>query len=98
MNKNYFSIDEDFNKIINTVLSDKNIVSINPISTGWTNIVFEVATNEGNFFFRFPRDDFWIRTIVKDYEFSKYIYGKTDFNTVKLELFYDNGRPFSMHK
>ena len=33
MDKNYFSIDEDFNKIINTVLSDKNIVSINPIST-----------------------------------------------------------------
>ena len=98
MQKKYFSLDEDFNKIINNVLSDKNIVSINPISTGWTNIVFEVATNEGNFFFRFPRDDFWIRTIVKDYEFSKYIYGKTDFNTVKLELFYDNGRPFSMHK
>lgn len=96
--KNYFSLDEDFEKIIRTTLSDKNITSINPISTGWTNIVFEVATTEGNFFFRFPRDDFWIRTIVKDYEFSKFIYGKTDFNTVKLELFYDNSRPFSVHK
>lgn len=98
MDKNYFSINEDFNKIINNTLSDKIVISINPISTGWTNIVFEVKTNESNFFFRFPRDDFWIRTIVKDYEFSKYIHGKTDFNTVKLQLFYDNDRPFSVHK
>jgi len=98
MEKNYFSLDEDFDTIIKKVLLDKKIVAINQISTGWTNIVFEVETNDGNYFFRFPRDDFWIRTIVKDYEFSKFIYGKTDFNTVKLELFYDNGRPFSMHK
>lgn len=98
MVKNYFSLDEDFEKIIKNTFNDKEINSINPISTGWTNIVFEVSTNEGNFFFRFPRDDFWIRTIVKDYEFAKFIYGKTDFNTVKLELFYDNDRPFSVHK
>ena len=98
MEKDHFSLDEDFNKIIKTALKDKEIIKIDPISTGWTNIVFEVTTTEGNYFFRFPRDDFWIRTIVKDYEFSKFIYGKTDFNTVKLELLYDNGRPFSMHK
>lgn len=98
MDKNYFSLDEDFDNIIRNALKDKDIISINPISTGWTNIVFEAETNDGNYFFRFPRDDFWIRTIVKDYEFSKFIYGKTDFNTVKLELLYDNGRPFSMHK
>ena len=98
MIKNYFSLDENFEGIIKNTLKNKEITSINKISTGWTNIVFEVATNEGNFFFRFPRDNFWIRTIVKDYEFAKYVHGKTDFNTVKLELFYDNGRPFSVHK
>lgn len=98
MVKNYFSLDENFEKIIRNTLHDKDIDSINQISTGWTNIVFEVSTNEGNFFFRFPRDDFWIRTIVKDYEFAKFIHGKTDFNTVSLELFYDDGRPFSVHK
>ena len=98
MLKNYFSLDEDFEKIIKNALKNEEIVRIKPISTGWTNIVFEVSTkNNGDFFFRFPRDDFWIRTIVKDYEFSKFIYNKTDFNTVKLELLYDNGRPFSMH-
>ncbi len=98
MKKDYFSLDEDFTKIIITALSDKNISSIKPISTGWTNIVFEVSTDSGNYFFRFPRDNFWLRTIVKDYEFSKYISGKTDFQTVKLDLKYDNNRPFSIHK
>jgi aminoglycoside phosphotransferase (APT) family kinase protein len=98
MNKNFFTLDEDFEKIIKNTLPDKTINSIKSITTGWTNIVFEVTTTDGNYFFRFPRDDFWIRTIVKDYEFSKFISGKTDFNTVKLNLFYDNGRPFSVHK
>lgn len=98
MEKNYFSLDENFNNIIKNSLSDKNITEIIPISTGWTNIVFEAETNDGDYFFRFPRDDFWTRTIEKDYEFSKFIEGKTYFNTVKLDLQKDNQRPFSIHK
>lgn len=98
MNNTYFNLNDNFEKIIKNTLNDKQILNLKQIPTGWTNIVYEVETNEGNFFFRFPRDEFWSRTIVKDYEFSKYIYSKTDFNTVKLELFYDNGRPFSVHK
>lgn len=98
MAKNYFTLDEDFETIIKNTLPNKTISSIHSVTTGWTNIVYEVCTNDGDFFFRFPRDDFWIRTIVKDYEFAKFIYGKTDFHTVKLELLYDNGRPFSLHK
>lgn len=94
----YFSLDENFNKMIEMSLPDKKINSINPISTGWTNIVFEADTNDGNYFFRFPRDDFWIRTIEKDYEFASYINGKTKYNTVNLKLLNDNSRPFSMHK
>lgn len=96
--QNYFSLDEDFNKIIETSLKGKEINSITPISTGWTNIVFEVGTNDGNYFFRFPRDDFWIRTIVKDCEFSNYINGKTSFNTVLLKQQSNNNRAFSIHK
>lgn len=98
MIKNYFTLDEDFENIIKNALSNTKINKFNMISTGWTNIVYEVSTDKGNFFFRFPRDDFWSRTIVKDYEFSTYIYGKTDFKTVKLKLLYDNGRPFTMHE
>ncbi len=98
MEKNYFSLDENFNNIIKNSLNDKNITEIVPISTGWTNIVFEAETNDGDYFFRFPRDDFWTRTIEKDYEFSNFINGKTYFNTVKLDLKTDNQRPFSIHK
>lgn len=94
----YFSLDENFNKIIEKSLPDKQINSVKPVTTGWTNIVFEVTTNDGNYFFRFPRDDFWIRTIVKDCQFSNYINGKIDYNTVLLKQFEDNNRAFSIHK
>lgn len=99
MEKVYFELDEDFNSIIKNTLKDEEIKRVDKISTGWTNIVYNVETDKGEYFFRFPRDEFWARTIVKDCEFAKYIHGKTDFNTVNLQLKYDkNNRPFSMHK
>lgn len=98
MEKNYFSLDENFDDIIKKSLNNKNINEIIPVSTGWTNIVFEAKANDGDYFFRFPRDDFWTRTIEKDYEFSNFIDGKTYFNTVKLNLKRNNQRPFSIHK
>ena len=98
----YFLIDEDFNKIINSTLRNntnaKEIKKLSPISTGWTNIVYKVYTDEGNYYFRFPRDIFWEKTIVKDYQFARFIKGKTSFTTVDLQLAYDNSRPFSFHK
>ena len=102
MEKNFFVLDEDFNTIIKDTLTKEfgvsNIENIKFISTGWTNIVYEVKADNGSYFFRFPRDDFWERTIVKDYEFAKYINGKTSFKTVDLHLGYDKERPFSIHK
>jgi homoserine kinase type II len=98
MVKKYFSLDENFDKMIENALPGKKINSVMPVSTGWTNIVFEVNTDDGNYFFRFPRDDFWVRTIVKDCQFANYIYGKTKFNTVDLRLKKDNSRAFSVHK
>ena len=98
MESKFFKIDDDFKTIISKALTNVKINSMKLIPTGWTNIVYEVETECGDYFFRFPRDEFWSRTIVKDYEFAKFIYKKTDFNTIKLELMYDNRRPFSMHK
>ena len=49
--KTYFTLDEDFNQIIDNYLGDKKITDIRPISTGWTNIVYEVATDERKLFF-----------------------------------------------
>lgn len=98
MKDRYFRLSDNFREIISKVIADKKIDTMTLIPTGWTNIVYEVKTDNGSYFFRFPRDEFWSRTIVKDYEFTQYIYGKTNFNTIKLELFYDNERPFSMHK
>ena len=98
----FFSLDEDFNNIIIKELTNKfdvkKIYSMEQISTGWTNIVYMVKADNGNYYFRFPRDDFWEKTIVKDYEFAKYIQGKTSFKTVDLKLGYSNDRPFSIHK
>jgi len=98
MDNIYFKVDEDFSTIIKNALKDEEILNMNLITTGWTNIVYEVETTSGNYFFRFPRDEFWSRTIVKDCEFAGYIYNKTNFNTCKLELKTDKGRPFSIHK
>ncbi len=96
-----FRLDDDFNKIISDTLKDEGIDKVNKIetiSTGWTNMVFEAYTDKGNYFFRFPRDKFWARTIVKDYEFAKFIYGKTKYQTSDLNLGFDNRRPFTYHK
>ena len=102
MVNNFFVLDEDFNSIIKNTLTNefdvKEIQNIKFISTGWTNIVYEVKADNGSYFFRFPRDDFWERTIVKYYEFAKFIKGKTSFKTCELFLGYDKDRPFSVHK
>ena len=99
MIKKFFVPDEDFASMIERSIPDGEVKNLNLISTGWTNIVYEAETTKGDsYFFRFPRDDFWIRTIVKDCEFANYINGKTTYKTSDLKLKNDNNRFFSMHK
>ena len=99
MEKIYFELDENFDNIIKNALDNEKIERIEKISTGWTNIVYNVKTDNGEYFFRFPRDEFWSRTIIKDCEFAQYIHNKTDFDTVNLQLKYDSkNRPFSIHR
>ena len=48
----FFKSDENFDKIIADTLKGKKIVKANQITTGWTNIVYEVETDDGNYFFQ----------------------------------------------
>ena len=95
MCKNYFEITDNFEKIISTKV--KNIYEINQIKNGWTNFVFEVRTNKKIYIFRFPRNSFFSDALIKECEFSKFIYNKTSFITNKLKLCYFEGKPFSIH-
>lgn len=98
---NFFVVNDDFESIIKKSLRsvDDEFQTMKPISTGWTNIVYKVYGNNGKYYFRFPRDEFWMRTIVKDCQFAQYVHGKTDFDTVDLKLINDgNGRFYSLHK
>ncbi|GHV34296.1 hypothetical protein FACS1894187_04560 [Synergistales bacterium] len=94
----FFTMNDDLDGIIERIIPKENIVSARHIITGWTNIVIEVTTENDAFFFRFPRNDFFSKMLVKDYTFCKFIKGKTSFVTPELELFYDGKRPFSMHR
>ncbi len=97
--KEYFSKDDNIEKIIKSVLPQEDITNIKYISNGWTNFVYLVSTRQNNYFFRFPRDIFWAKAIIKECAFSKFIEGKTSYNTSVLDLHKDiNGRYFSVHK
>lgn len=98
MLKKFFVPNEDFSAMIKSSLPTKDIKKLNLITTGWTNIVYEAETDNESYFFRFPRDDFWIRTIVKDCEFADFVKGKTTYTTSDLKLLNDKNRFFSMHK
>jgi len=95
----FFTTKDPLDEIIKQTLKDKAVLKTEHILTGWTNIVIEVTTDAGNYFFRFPRNPFWSRMIVKDAAVCNFVEGKTDFYTPQMELHYDSKhRPFSVHK
>ena len=96
---NFFTTADPLDKIIAETLPEKQILSTKHILTGWTNIVIEVTTDAGAYFFRFPRNPFWSRMIVKDAAVCNFVDGKTSFYTPQMRLCYDAaGRPFSVHE
>ena len=98
MNK-FFTTADPLDKIIAETMPDKTIKKTKHILTGWTNIVIEVTTDEGAFFFRFPRNPFWSKMIVKDAAVCNFVDGKTSYYTPQMKLCYDSmKRPFSVHK
>lgn len=98
MNK-FFTTKDNLDKIIAETFPDKKILEAKHILTGWTNIVIEVKTDSGSYFFRFPRNPFWSKMIVKDAAVCNFVDGKTSFYTPQMKLYYDSKkRPFSVHK
>lgn len=95
----FFTLRDPLDKIIAETMLDKKIKKTEHILTGWTNIVIEVTTDEGAYFFRFPRNPFWSRMIIKDAAVCNFVSGKTSFYTPQMRLCYDSlNRPFSVHK
>ena len=68
------------------------------IQTGWTNITMDVETEKNAYIFRFPRNFFFARMMIKDCHFCQFIRGKVSVQTPDMQLKFDNNRPFSMHR
>ncbi len=97
--KIFFTEDEPLDQIIAETFPEKEVKETKHILTGWTNIVIEVTTDDGAYFFRFPRNPFWSKMIVKDATVCNFVDGKTSFYTPQMKLCYDSKkRPFSVHQ
>ena len=95
----FFTPKDPLDQIIAYTLPEHQILETKHILTGWTNIVIEVTTNKGAYFFRFPRNPFWSKMIVKDAAVCNFVDGKTSFYTPQMKLCYDEKkRPFSVHE
>ena len=95
----FFTTKDPLDKIIAETMPERNIEKTEHVLTGWTNIVIEVLTDNGSYFFRFPRNPFWSKMIVKDAAVCNFVDGKTSFYTPRMKLCYDSlNRPFSVHK
>ena len=96
---NFFTTKDPLDQIISETFPDKTIQHTQHILTGWTNIVIEVTTDSGAYFFRFPRNPFWSKMIVKDATVCNFVDGKTSYYTPQMQLHYDDqNRPFSVHE
>ena len=91
----FFTTKDDFKSIIENEVGITN--SINQISTGWTNFVFEVNAESGDYIFRFPRNTFFSSVLEKEVAFSNFIKGKIKTPTSNIRLGRHEGRPFTCH-
>lgn len=95
-NSTFFIENEDLLSIINS--NFKKIDNIKKISTGWTNIVFEVKNNNISYILRFPRNDFFSKQIEKDVIINQFLKNEINLKTINMQIAYDKGRPYSIHQ
>lgn len=96
--KSYFTQKDDFFKIIQQHLPSVVSDSIEYIKTGWTNVVICASDSKDSYFFRFPRNTFFAKMMLKDHAFCSFMRDKVSFQFPNITILYDEGRPFSMHK
>lgn len=91
----YFTQNDDFEAIIKTHFAAVNDLLL--IKTGWTNFVFRVATPQGIYYFRFPRNAFFAEALLEEYSFLEFVKYKVSFVTPDLKIYYHQNRPYSIH-
>mgnify|MGYP004638245899 CR=1 FL=1 len=96
--KTFFTDKDDFFSIIQSHLPNAIRSSMEFIKTGWTNFVICASDGKDAYFFRFPRNSFFAKMMIKDSAFCSFIKDKVTFQFPELKICYDQGRPFSMHR
>ena len=96
--KTFFTDKDNFFSIIQTHLPNVIKDSVEFIKTGWTNFVICASDGKESYFFRFPRNTFFAKMMLKDNAFCTFVKDKVTFQFPDLKIYYDQGRPFSMHK
>lgn len=96
----FFTPDEEElkNVIKETLTGEDVLVSAETIQTGWTNITMDVKGELQNYIFRFPRNLFFARMMVKDCTFCNFLKGKNSLPIPDMQLQTNKNRPFSVHK
>lgn len=96
----FFSPDElELRSVISETLIDVDEVkSVQTIQTGWTNITMDVQCKKHDYIFRFPRNLFFAKMMIKDCIFCQFLRDKVSVNIPDMQLRQNKNRPFSMHK
>ena len=97
---NFFtSNEEELDKVIRETLADQDaFVSAQTIQTGWTNITMDVKGELQDYIFRFPRNLFFARMMVKDCQVCQLLHNRIHTTTPDMKLKMSENRPFSVHK
>ncbi|MGX8716567.1 MAG: phosphotransferase family protein [bacterium] len=94
----FFTTEDNFLEIIRQHLPNVIPNSLELVKTGWTNFVICASDGQAEYFFRFPRNQFFARMMLKDHAFCSFARDKVRFEFPNLQIFYDDDRPFSMHR
>lgn len=89
----------ELTSIIHETLKEYDAVkSVQVIQSGWTNITMDVHGEIQDYIFRFPRNLFFAKMMIKDCVFCQFLHNKVSLNIPDMKLNINNNRPFSMHK